>query len=117
MPVNSAPPLLDVSRVSTSFSTSRGELRAVDGASFTLNAGETLGIVGESGSGKSVLVRTIMQLLGRNATVAPESHIMFEGRDLLELDAAAATSFWGREMAMVFQDPLTSLNPVRRIGK
>ena len=115
--MNSAPPLLDVSRVSTSFSTSRGELRAVDGASFTLNAGETLGIVGESGSGKSVLVRTIMQLLGRNATVAPESHIMFEGRDLLELDAAAATSFWGREMAMVFQDPLTSLNPVRRIGK
>jgi len=76
-----------------------------------------MGIVGESGSGKSVLVRTVMQLLGRNAIVGPESRIRFEGKDLLKMDPAAASNFWGREMAMVFQDPLTSLNPVRRIGK
>ncbi|MDW3217835.1 MAG: ABC transporter ATP-binding protein [Acidimicrobiales bacterium] len=114
--MNGEPPLLDVSSLSTSFSTPRGLLRAVDGVSFSIRDGETLGIVGESGSGKSVLVRSVMGLLGRSATVDPASRASFAGRDLLALDPISATRFWGREMAMVFQDPLTSLNPVRRIG-
>jgi len=109
--------LLEVSHLSTDFDTSHGILRAVDDVSLTLDRGETLGIVGESGSGKSVLVRTIMNILGRNANVSEETRVLFDGRDTRALSLAEARHFWGREIAMVFQDPMTSLNPVRRIGK
>jgi peptide/nickel transport system ATP-binding protein len=109
--------LLEVSHLSTSFATSRGLLRAVDDVSLTLDRGETLGVVGESGSGKSVLVRTIMNILGRNALVSDETRVIFNGRDTRALTRAESRHFWGREIAMVFQDPMTSLNPVRRIGK
>jgi peptide/nickel transport system ATP-binding protein len=90
-------------------------LLAVDGVSLTVSRGETVGIVGESGSGKSVLVRSIMNLLPRTATV--DGGVVFEGRDVWHLSDAERKHFWGPHMAMVFQDPMTSLNPVRKIGK
>jgi peptide/nickel transport system ATP-binding protein len=97
------------------FRTSRGLLRAVDGVSFDLRTGETLGIVGESGSGKSVLVRSIMKLLPTTSALVG-GEIIFDGRDMRHLSGAADEHFWGTQMAMVFQDPMTSLNPVKRIG-
>jgi len=109
--------LLQVSHLSTSFATTHGSLRAVDDVSLTLDRGETLGVVGESGSGKSVLVRTIMNILGRNASISDETKVLFNGRDTRALTRAEARHFWGREIAMVFQDPMTSLNPVRRISR
>lgn len=116
-PMTQPQPLLQVRDAGTSFETSRGLLRAVDGVSFDLQAGETLGIVGESGSGKSVLVRTVMNLLPPNATVSPETKIVFDGRDLRSLRPAETKHFWGPEIAMIFQDPMTSLNPVKKIGR
>ena len=108
--------LLEVENLRTSFDTASGPLQAVDGVSLTLDRGATLGIVGESGSGKSVLARTIMGLLGANGHVGSDSRVRFDGRDLSSMTTTEATAFWGREMAMIFQDPLTSLNPVRRVG-
>jgi peptide/nickel transport system ATP-binding protein len=109
-------PLLVVENLRTMFNTPRGLLRAVDGVSFTLDRGETLGIVGESGSGKSVLVRSIMNLLANNAIMPEGGKVTFDGRDVRTLSRPEAKHFWGTEMAMVFQDPMTSLNPVKRIG-
>jgi peptide/nickel transport system ATP-binding protein len=109
-------PLLEAVDVRTHFLTDRGVLRAVDGVSLELGRGETLGIVGESGSGKSVLVRTLMNLLPPNARVPEGSRITFDGRDVRTMPRHELRHFWGRKMAMVFQDPMTSLNPVRRIG-
>jgi peptide/nickel transport system ATP-binding protein len=108
-------PLLEVHDLRTSFATARGSLRAVDGVSLTVGRGETVGIVGESGSGKSVLVRSIMNLLPRTATV--EGSVVFEGRDVRSLDGAERKHFWGPHIAMIFQDPMTSLNPVKKIGQ
>ena len=111
-----AVPLLAVENLQVRFDTPRGRLRAVDGVSFTLHRGETLGIVGESGSGKSVMVRAIMNILPRQ-TIRPDGQrLVFEGRDVASLTPAQRKHFWGPEMAMIFQDPMTSLNPVRRIG-
>jgi peptide/nickel transport system ATP-binding protein len=109
-------PLLQVEHLSTAFRTTRGVLRAVDDVSFTLERGETLGIVGESGSGKSVLVRTIMNILPRTAIVPPETKVVLDGADTRRLSKDEARHFWGTKMAMVFQDPMTSLNPVKKIG-
>ena len=91
-------------------------VRAVDGVSFTLNRGETLGVVGESGSGKTVLSRTIMNLnLGRN--VHTSGSAIFEGREMVGLSPRQFQELWGLEMAMIFQDPMTSLNPVVKVGR
>jgi peptide/nickel transport system ATP-binding protein len=106
--------LLEVDGLLTSFATARGELRAVDGVSFTLARGETLGIVGESGSGKSMLARTIMGLLP--PTAATSGRVVYAGKDVAEMSPSAARKLWGPELAMVFQDPTTSLNPVKRVG-
>ncbi|MDV8001395.1 ABC transporter ATP-binding protein [Rhodococcus sp. IEGM 1408] len=84
---------------------------------MSLRRGETIGIVGESGSGKSMLVRSIMGIAPTAATVDPTSTVDFAGRDVLALTQREAQKFWGREIAMVFQDPLTSLNPIRTIGR
>jgi peptide/nickel transport system ATP-binding protein len=111
----SGAPLLQVENLATSFATSRGLLRAVDGVSFTLDRGETLGIVGESGSGKSVLVRSIMNILPRTATI--EGSVLFEGKDVRSLPKNERQHFWGTQIAMVFQDPMTSLNPVKKVGR
>jgi peptide/nickel transport system ATP-binding protein len=106
--------LLEVDDLVTSFATPRGELRAVDGVSLRLARGETLGIVGESGSGKSMLARTIMRLLPPTATTS--GRVVYGGKDLAELSPSAARNLWGPELAMVFQDPTTSLNPTKRVG-
>ncbi len=108
--------LLEVEDLHTAFRTPRGRVRAVDGVTFSLDRGRALGIVGESGSGKTVLARTIMGLLvGRN--VERTGSVRFEGMELLDRPASDMRDLWGREMAMIFQDPMTSLNPLMRIGK
>jgi peptide/nickel transport system ATP-binding protein len=108
-------PLLEVTDLATHFRTDRGLVRAVDGVSFSLERGETLGIVGESGCGKTVLSRSIMGLLPPK-NVVRRGAVRFEGRDLTALDGPAMRAVWGAEIGMVFQDPMTSLNPVMRIG-
>ncbi len=108
--------LLEVENLSTWFPTSRGMLHAVDDVSFTLDTGRTLCVVGESGSGKSVLARSVMNLLPRTA-LRPTGRVNFEGVDLRSLPREQVRHLWGTDIAMVFQDPMTSLNPVVRIGR
>jgi peptide/nickel transport system ATP-binding protein len=109
-------PLLEVRNVKTHFRTARGLVRAVDGVSFSLERGRTLGVVGESGSGKTVLSRSIMGLLPKK-NVVREGSIRFEGREIGNLGPNEMRSIWGSQMGMVFQDPMTALNPVMRVGK
>ncbi len=109
-------PLLELTDVRTHFRTARGMVRAVDGVSFTLERGRALGIVGESGSGKTILSRSIMGLLPPRNTVRGGS-IKFEGREIGNLNRKQMRSVWGKEMAMIFQDPMTSLNPLMKVGK
>jgi peptide/nickel transport system ATP-binding protein len=113
--IESNEPLLVVEDLRTQFHTERGLVRAVDGVSFTLERGRTLGVVGESGSGKTVLSRSIMGLLPKNG-VQRSGSVRFEGIELLDADSKMMADYWGDQMAMVFQDPMTSLNPVMRIG-
>ena len=109
-------PLLEVEDLRTHFRTPRGRVRAVDGVSFTLERGRTLGIVGESGSGKTVLARSIMGLLPRS-NVERTGAIRYKGADISGYSQSEMRHVWGPEMAMIFQDPMTSLNPVMRIGR
>jgi len=109
-------PLLSVEDLHVRFGTERGLVYAVNGVSFEISAGETLGIVGESGCGKSVTSLAILGILGRNARVT-SGRAMFGGRDLLSLGDEQLRSIRGKEIAMIFQDPMTSLNPVLSIGK
>ena len=109
-------PLLDVRNLRTSFRTDDGVVQAVDGVSFSLEPGRTLGIVGESGSGKSVTCLTLMGLNDRRTTQV-EGEALFKGRDLLTLPRRELRALRGNEIAMIFQDPMTSLNPVQRVGK
>jgi peptide/nickel transport system ATP-binding protein len=110
-------PLLEVDDLRTYFQTPRGVVKAVDGVSFTLDQGRTLGIVGESGSGKTVLSRSVMNLLPKRATLDTPGRVLFEGRDIRPLSDKDMRSIWGVHIAMVFQDPMTSLNPVVKIGR
>jgi peptide/nickel transport system ATP-binding protein len=107
--------LLSVERLSVDISTRRGNLRAVDRVDLTLAAGRTLGIAGESGSGKTMLSRAVLQLLPRNARL--EGRVRFDGKDLTALSPRALRGLRGRSLAVVFQDPMTSLNPVLTIGQ
>ena len=109
-------PLLEVKNLRTTFRTEDGPVTAVNGLSFAVNAGETLGIVGESGSGKSVTSLSIMRLLARNASVTADG-ILFEGQDLQTKSDAEMRKIRGNKIAMIFQDPMTSLNPVLSVGK
>jgi peptide/nickel transport system ATP-binding protein len=111
-PVN---PLLEVDRLHTYIPTPSGVVKAVDDVSLSLYPGEAVGIVGESGSGKSVLARSIMGLLPPK--VVRSGRIAFDGRDLLSNDRAALEAMWGRRIAIVFQDPSRSLNPVVRVER
>jgi peptide/nickel transport system ATP-binding protein len=108
--------LLEVTELNTAFKTPRGLARAVNDVSFVLERGKTLGIVGESGSGKSVLSRSIMGLLPKQ-NVVREGSVQFEGKEISKLSNSAMRTYWGTEMAMVFQDPMTSLNPVLKVGR
>ena len=107
-------PLLSIEGVRVELPTPRGALRAVDGVDLRLEAGRTLGIVGESGCGKTMLSRAILQLLPRRAALT--GRVMFAGRDLAHLSGEALRKLRGPELAVVFQDPMTSLNPVLTIG-
>ncbi len=112
---DAGPALLEVTDLATQFHTQRGLLRAVDGVSFSVRRGQTLGIVGESGSGKSALARTIIGILSKQRTTTT-GRITFEGRDLLKVSERDMRDIRGRDIAMVFQDPTSSLNPVKRVG-
>jgi peptide/nickel transport system ATP-binding protein len=107
--------LLVVTDLRTTFQTPRGPLVAVDGVSLTLQRGEVLGIVGESGSGKTVLSRSIMGLLPGTKTSITGS-VLFDGIEMVGASDKQLRAMWGARIAMVFQDPMTSLNPVQRIG-
>ncbi|HYE76211.1 MAG TPA: ABC transporter ATP-binding protein [Blastocatellia bacterium] len=108
--------LLEVKNLKTYFATSRGEVRSVDDVSFTLERGETLCLVGESGCGKSVTSLSIMRLVSPPGRIVG-GEILFEGRDLLKLSEAEMRKLRGNDIAMIFQDPMTSLNPVYTVGE
>jgi len=108
--------LLEVRNLKTYFATQRGEVRSVDDVSFTIERGETLSLVGESGCGKSVTALSIMQLVAAPGRVTG-GEILFEGRNLLELSESEIRAIRGDDIAMIFQDPMTSLNPVYTVGE
>ncbi|MGH3146402.1 MAG: ABC transporter ATP-binding protein [Rubrobacter sp.] len=108
--------MLEVNNLKTHFKTQDGLVKAVDGVSFSLEAGETLGIVGESGSGKSVTALSIMQLNPKPPAYYPEGEIIFEEQDLLKVPEQRMQEIRGNDIAMIFQDPMTSLNPVFTVG-
>ncbi|MGH2730764.1 MAG: ATP-binding cassette domain-containing protein, partial [Actinomycetota bacterium] len=110
-----AEPLLEVRDLKVHFPTADGLVKAVDGISFVVERGETLGVVGESGSGKSVNFLTVMGLITRKNAVV-EGEIIFAGRDLLKLSQEQMRHIRGDAMGMVFQDPMTSLHPLYRVG-
>ena len=108
--------LLQVKDLRTSFLTSEGEVRAVDGVSFDIEEGKTLGLVGESGCGKSVTSLSIMRLVASPPGKIVGGEILYRGRDLLKLSPAQMRKIRGNEISMIFQEPMTSLNPVFTIG-
>ncbi|WP_027308602.1 ABC transporter ATP-binding protein [Caloramator sp. ALD01] len=107
--------LLEIKNLRTSFFTHVGEVQAVRGVSFHLDKGEAIGIVGESGSGKSITMMSVMRLLADNGKIV-EGEILFEGRDLAKLPENEMQKVRGNEIGMIFQDPMTSLNPVLTVG-
>src|SRR5690606_7273921 len=109
-------PMLVVDDLRTVIRTARGPLRAVDGVSLTLRKGEALGIVGESGSGKSVLGRTIMGLHRTEGPITVTGRVLLDGVDVQQLGRKELPELWGSKVGMVFQDPLTALNPVKKVG-
>jgi oligopeptide/dipeptide ABC transporter ATP-binding protein len=108
--------LLAVEDLKVQFPTDHGVVRAVEGVTFSIHAGETLAVVGESGSGKSVTSLAIMGLLPRGRALIPEGTVHFEGQSLLDLPEQERRRLRGNRMAMIFQEPMTSLNPVYAIG-
>jgi len=109
--------LMEVKDLTTRFHTDEGTVYAVNGVSYTLHEGETLGVVGESGCGKSVHALSIMGLIPKPPGEIPKGEVIFRGRDLLKLPPSKQRLVRGAEIAMVFQDPMTSLNPVLTIGR
>jgi oligopeptide transport system ATP-binding protein len=110
-------PLLEVNDLRTQFATHDGPVNAVNGVSFTLNEGEALGLVGESGCGKSITALSLMRLVPEPPGRIVSGEVRFDGRDLLELRQDEMRRVRGNDIAMVFQDPMTSLNPVLTIGR
>jgi oligopeptide/dipeptide ABC transporter ATP-binding protein len=107
--------LFEIENLEITFDTARGPLKAVRGVSLVINKGESIGIVGESGSGKTVMSRASMGLL-RGRRVKRTGSVKLEGQELLTLSNEEIRGLWGTKMAMIFQDPMTALNPVRRVG-
>ncbi|MYL70276.1 ATP-binding cassette domain-containing protein [Halobacillus litoralis] len=108
--------LLDVKNLHVSFDTYSGEVKAVRGVNFDVKKGETLAIVGESGSGKSVTTKALMHLIPKPPGRIKEGEIIFEGRDLAKMTEKQMQKIRGKEMSMIFQDPMTSLNPTMKVG-
>lgn len=109
--------ILDVKNLSVSFNTYAGEVKAVRNVSFHLGEGETLAFVGESGCGKSVTAKSLMRLLPKeNSVIKPESQILFDGKEVTKMSSKELTILRGNQISMVFQDPMTSLNPTMRVG-
>ncbi|WP_251552122.1 ABC transporter ATP-binding protein [Neobacillus muris] len=109
-------PLLEINNLQTHFNTERGRVTAVDGISFSVEKGEILGVVGESGCGKSVTAQSILRLFDEKYTASYDGEIKLQGEDLLKLSKANMEKIRGNEVSMIFQDPLSSLNPVFTIG-
>src|SRR5699024_4521772 len=109
--------LLDIKNLKTAFSKKRHSTQVVRGVSFGINKGEIVGVVGESGCGKSVTSLSIMQLLHDTPGEIQGGTVRFKGQNLLELTEREMRKIRGKNMAMIFQDPMTSLNPVLKIGK
>ena len=112
-----AEPLLEVRNLVTAFDTDDGQVTAVDGVSFQVHAGRTLGIVGESGCGKSVTAMSIMRLLPQPMGRILGGEVLFDGRNLAKVPAEDMRAIRGNRISMIFQEPMTALNPVHRIGK
>ncbi|GLC30813.1 ABC transporter ATP-binding protein [Clostridium omnivorum] len=108
--------ILEIKNLHTSFKTRAGEVKAVRGVSFNLEKGQALGIVGESGSGKSITMMSVMKLLAENGLIK-DGEILFEGKDLAKFSDKEMEKIRGNEIGMIFQDPMTSLNPVFTIGE
>src|SRR5690349_6345772 len=108
--------LLEIRGLRVSFDTADGEARAVDGVSLDVNAGETVGLVGESGCGKSVTALSVLRLISPPGRIESGIRIMFEGRDLMQLSNEEIRRVRGNRIAMVFQEPMTALNPVFSVG-
>src|SRR5215208_3031261 len=117
MAMNGNENILEVKDLEVSFGTSAGEVQAVRGVTFDLRRGETLAIVGESGSGKSVTAKSIMRLLPEANSIIKGGEAVFEGRNLLSLSEKQMQGIRGSKIAMVFQDPMTSLDPTLRVGR
>lgn len=114
---NSKETVLKVENLQTSFMTSNGEVQAVRGVSFEVKKGEILGIVGESGSGKSVTSMSVLHLLADTAVIKKDSKIEFEGRNLIDISKKEMRKIRGEKIAMIFQDPMSSINPLIPVGK
>ena len=112
-----AEPLLEIKGLKTHFFTDEGVVRAVDGVDLYIKPGETLGVVGESGCGKSVTALSVMRLIPTPPGRITEGQIMYNGRNLLDLSPAQMRKIRGKEIAMIFQEPMTSLNPVFTCGE
>lgn len=113
---DTADTLLEVKDLKTWFDSAAGPVRSVDGVTFSLVRGRTIGIVGESGSGKSVLARSIINILPKRSLNLAAGQVQFQGADLRVATPRRLRKLWGREIALVFQDPMTALNPVLKIG-
>jgi len=116
LPEQTSAPLLEVRNLGVEFSTARGALRAIDDVSFSVHEGETLAVLGESGSGKSVTAQAIMGLLPKHSAEITDGEIRYEGTDLVQKSLKFVRQLCGTDIAMVFQDPLSSLNPVFTVG-
>src|SRR5690606_9771133 len=114
--MSSSLPLLSVKNLTVEFQTSEGMVRAVNNVSFDIPAGRTIGIVGESGSGKSVTSLAVMGLLQKPAAKVTSGEILFNGQDLLRFDDNKMREIRGNQISMIFQEPMTSLNPVFKVG-
>src|SRR5207302_7258343 len=112
-----AEPLLEIRGLKTHFATDDGMVQAVDGVDLTIARGETLGVVGESGCGKTVTALSVLKLIAMPPGKIVAGEILYEGRDLVALSAAEVDRIRAKDIAMVFQEPMTSLNPVYTIGE
>lgn len=110
-------PILQVKDLHVSFQVKGGEVKAVRGMNFEVGKGETVAIVGESGSGKSVTAQTIMRLIPSPPSIIKQGEIIFQGQDLLKKSDKQMESIRGKDIGMIFQDPMTSLNPTIKVGR